>query len=146
MSKGSAVAGALGGYAEGSNATFRLTNSRGALDFKFYGNGWKGNQWVTPSSISNLGKVIQRAGRVAGYAGVFISGSQFIQASTIESKLEHGFDAFMGGMGFVPVVGPGISLYWGFGGKQLHYNWVDKVLMPQMQMGIHYYPSVQPFK
>ena len=58
LSKGSAMAGGLGGSAEGSNATFRLTNSKGALDFKFYGNGWKGNQWITTNSISNLGKVV----------------------------------------------------------------------------------------
>ena len=146
LSKGSAVAGGLGGYAEGSNATFRLTNSKGALDFKFYGNGWKGNQWVTPNSISSLGKVVQRAGKVAGYAGIFISGIQFMQASTLEGRLEHGLDTFMGGMGFVPVVGTGISLYWSFGGKQLHYKWVDGVLMPQMEMGIIGLPATMPFK
>ena len=120
LSKGSAMAGGLGGSAEGSNATFRLTNSKGALDFKFYGNGWKGNQWITTNSISNLGKVVQRAGKLAGYAGIFISGIQFMQAPTLEGKLEHGFDTFIGGIGFFPVVGTGISLYWSFGGKKLH--------------------------
>ncbi|SUB77361.1 RHS repeat-associated core domain-containing protein [Porphyromonas macacae] len=146
FSKGSAVAGGLGGYAKGSKATFRLTNSQGALDFKFYGNGWKGNQWVTPTSISSLGKVVQTAGKVAGLAGIVISGIQFRQASTLEGKLEHGLDVFMGGIGFVPTVGAGISLYWSFGGKQLHHDWVDEVLMSQMEMRIHGYPSVQPFK
>lgn len=67
--------------------------------------------------MSNLGKMAQSAGRIAAYAGVFISGIQTIQAPTLEGKLEHGFDAFMGGVGFVPVVGPGISLYWSFGEK-----------------------------
>ena len=140
------MAGALGGYAEGSNATFRLTNSKGLLDFKFYGNGWKGNQWVTPNSMSNLGKVVERAGKFAGYAGIFISGIQFMQASTLEGRLEHGLDAFMGGVAFVPVVGTGMSLYWSFGGKQLHYKWVDRVLMPQIEMGIVGLPATMPFK
>lgn len=88
------------------------TNSKGALDFKFYGNGWKGNQWITPSSVSNLGKVVQRAGEIAGLAGIGMSLNQFIKASALESKIEHGLDVFMGGMGFVPVAGTSISLYW----------------------------------
>ena len=147
LSKGSAMAGGLGGSAEGSNATFRLTNSKGALDFKFYGNGWKGNQWITTNSISNLGKVVQRAGKLAGYAGIFISGIQFMQAPTLEGKLEHGFDTFIGGIGFFPVVGTGISLYWSFGGKKLHYMYVNKVLIPQIEMGINPgYPAYQSFK
>lgn len=101
ISKGSAVAGGLGSSAEGSNATFRLTNSKGALDFKFYGNGWKGNQWVTPSSISNLGKVVSSAGRLAGVLSIDISAEAFRQSNTLEGKLEHGLDVFMGGIGFV---------------------------------------------
>ncbi len=147
LSKGSAVAGSLGGYAEGSNATFRLTNSKGALDFKFYGNGWKGNQWVTPNSVSKIGKGIGHFGKFLGGLGVLASAYQFRQASTLEGKLEHGLDTFMGGMGFVPVVGTGISLYWSFGGKKLHYKWVNGVLMPQMEMGVNPgLPAYQPFK
>ena len=93
------------------------TNSKGALDFKFYGNGWKGNQWVTPNSVSNLGKVVQRAGKIAGLAGIGMSLNQFIKASTLEGRIEHGLDVFMGGMGFVPVAGTSISLYWSLVGK-----------------------------
>ncbi|MEA4918878.1 hypothetical protein [Proteiniphilum sp.] len=84
--------------------------------------------------------------QAAGFAGVAISGVQFFHANTLEGKLEHGLDVFMGGMGFVPVVGSGISLYWSFGGKQLHYKWVDGVLVPQMEMGILGLPATMPFK
>ena len=147
LSKGSAVAGSLGGYAEGSNATFRLTNSKGVLDFKFYGNGWKGNQWVTPSSISKIGKGVGHFGKLLGGFGVLASAYQFREASTFEGKLEHGLDVFMGGMSFVPVIGTGASLYWSFGGKQLHYKWVNGVLIPQIEMGINPgLPVYQPFK
>lgn len=147
LSKGSAVAGSLGGYAEGSNATFRLTNSKGALDFKFYENGWKGNQWVTPSSISKIGKGVGHFGKLLGGLGVLASAYQFREASTFEGKLEHGLDVFMGGMSFVPVIGTGASLYWSFGGKQLHYKWVNGVLIPQIEMGINPgLPGYQPFK
>ena len=146
LSKGSAVAGSLGGYAEGSNATFRLTNSKGVLDFKFYGNGWKGNQWVTPSSISKIGKGVGHFGKLLGGFGVLASAYQFREASTFEGKLEHGLDVFMGGMSFVPVIGTGAS-YWSFGGKQLHYKWVNGVLIPQIEMGINPgLPVYQPFK
>ena len=147
LSKGSAVAGSLGGYAEGSNATFRLTNSKGVLDFKFYENGWKGNQWVTPSSISKIGKGVGHFGKLLGGLGVLASAYQFREASTFEGKLEHGLDVFMGGMSFVPVIGTGASLYWSFGGKQLHYKWVNGVLIPQIEMGINPgLPGYQPFK
>lgn len=130
ISKGSAIAGGLGAYAEGSNATFRLTNSKGALDFKFYGNGWKGNQWVTPNSISKIGKVVGYSGKMLGGLSIFASAYQFKQASTLEGKVEHGFDLFMGGIGFFPGVGTGISLFWSLGGKKLHYMYVNKVLIP----------------
>ena len=53
----------------------------------------------------------------------------------------------MGGMSFVPVIGTGASLYWSFGGKQLHYKWVNGVLIPQIEMGINPgLPVYQPFK
>ena len=147
LSKGSAVAGSLGGYAEGSNATFRLTNSKGVLDFKFYENGWKGSQWVTPSSISKIGKGVGHFGKLLGGLGVLASAYQFREASTFEGKLEHGLDVFMGGMSFVPVIGTGASLYWSFGGKQLHYKWVNGVLIPQIELGINPgLPGYQPFK
>ena len=147
FSKSSAVAGALGGYAEGSNATFRLTNGKGVLDFKFYGNGWKGNQWITPNSVSKIGKGIGNFGKILGGLGVITSAYQFRQASTLEGKLEHGLDALVGGMSFVPVAGIGVSLYWSLGGKKLHYMYVNKVLIPQIEMGINPgLPIYQPFK
>ena len=147
LSQGSAVAGVLGGYAERSNATFRLTNNKGALDLKFYGNGWKGNQWVTPTSISKIGKGMGSFGKILGFFGTLTSAYQFKQASSLEGKFEHGLDVFMGGIGFVPVAGTGISLYWSFGGKKLHYMYVNKVLIPQIEMGINPgLPTYQPFK
>ena len=141
------MAGVLGGYAERSNATFRLTNNKGALDLKFYGNGWKGNQWVTPTSISKIGKGMGSFGKILGFFGTLTSAYQFKQASSLEGKFEHGLDVFMGGIGFVPVAGTGISLYWSFGGKKLHYMYVNKVLIPQIEMGINPgLPTYQPFK
>ena len=86
-------------------------------------------------------------GKLLGGLGVLASAYQFREASTFEGKLEHGLDVFMGGMSFVPVIGTGASLYWSFGGKQLHYKWVNGVLIPQIEMGINPgLPGYQPFK
>ena len=39
------------------------------------------------------------------------------------------------------------SLYWTFRGKQLHYKWVNGVLIPQIEMGINPgLPVYRPFK
>ena len=75
------------------------------------------------------------------------SAYQFMHASTLEGKVEHGLDIFMGGVGFVPGIGTGVSLYWSFGGKDLHYMYVERVLIPQIKMGINPgLPVYQTFK
>jgi len=96
--------------------------------------------------VGKLGSYAKWAGRLAGYSGIFISGWQLSQAQTLEKQMEYGFDMFMGGFGFVPVVGPPAALYWGTVGKPLHYNWVNRVLIPQHNMGIIGLPYTMPFK
>ena len=146
LSKFSSVIGVLGSSLSKNTATFRLTNSRNEFDFKFYKNGWKGNQWVKTSSVSSLGEILNKGGKFLSYIGIGISAGQTITASTIEDICEYGLDTFMGAMGFLPMVGPYISLYWSFGGKQLHYKWVENVVMSQFEMGILGLPSTMPFK
>jgi hypothetical protein len=145
LSKGSAIAGVVGGIAEGSKATFRLTNSKGALDFAFYGNGWKGNQYMTPAAMSKLGTGIKFLGTLAGIGSIVVSGIQFRQSTTLEGKIEYGLDGIMGGLGFVPVAGTAVSLFWSFGGEQLHWNHIRNHVMPAVQMGLPPY-SYLPFK
>lgn len=146
LSNLSLVIGVLESSLSKNTATFRLTNSRNEFDFKFYKNGWKGNQWVKTSSVSSLGEILNKGGKFLSYIGIGISAGQTITASTIEDICEYGLDTFMGAMGFLPMVGPYISLYWSFGGKQLHYKWVENVVMPQFEMGILGLPSTMPFK
>ena len=146
-SKGSAIAGGIGFLAKKSNATFRLTNSKGSWNPKFYKAGWRGNQWVTPYSVSKLSNGVDFFGKTLGIIGVSASAYQFMHASTLEGKVEHGLDIFMGGVGFVPGIGTGVSLYWSFGGKDLHYMYVERVLIPQIKMGINPgLPVYQTFK
>ena len=99
-SKGSAIAGSIGLLAENCSATFRLTNSKGLWKPKFYKNGWRGNQWVTPYSVSKLGKGVDYFGKTLGIIGMSASGFQFMQASTLEGKVEHGLDFFYGSYRF----------------------------------------------
>jgi len=93
-----------------------------------------------------LGGITKWTGRFGGIANITISGIQFSQALTLDKKIEYGFDIFMGVMSFTPLIGPPISIYWGTVGKPLHYQWVDRVLIPQHNMGIIGLPSTMPFK
>jgi RHS repeat-associated protein len=93
LSNSSAIAGIVGGLAEGSNATFRFTNSKGMLDFKFYGNGWKGNQWVTSASLSKLGNRIKLGGNFLSIASAGFSLLQISDSNTTLQNIGHGTDA-----------------------------------------------------
>ncbi len=147
LSGSSGLAGLAEDVVEGSIATFRWTDSKGVFDFKFYKNGWAGNLWVTPTKVADLASGVALVGRITGVLSTLVSGYQYSQATNIGDKAEHGLDVFMGGVGFVPVLGTGVSLYWTFGGKKLHYTWVDRVLLPQMKMSVNPgLPALQPFK
>jgi len=41
-----------------SSSTFRILNSAGSFDAKLYSNGWWGNQWVSTTKISSVGKLV----------------------------------------------------------------------------------------
>lgn len=71
----------------------------------------------------------------------------FLQSNTLEGRFENRLDVFMGGISFIPVVGTGISLYWSFGVEKLHYMYLNKVLIPQIEMGINPgFPAYQLLK
>lgn len=71
----------------------------------------------------------------------------FLQSNTLEGRFENRLDVFMGGIGFIPVVGTGISLYWSFGGEKLHYMYLNKVLISQIETGVNPgLPAYQLFK
>ncbi len=130
-SKGSAIAGSIGLLAENCSATFRLTNSKGSWNPNFYKNGWSGNQWIKTTKISNIGKYWRTGGDLFGVFGIVASGYKFNFAGTLDEKVEYGFDMLIGSLGFIKGIGTGISLYWTFGGKELHYMYVERVLIPQ---------------
>ena len=144
---GSSIAGMLGDLGEGSKATFRLTNSKGAFDFKVYGNGWLGNQYVSPMAVAKLGKVLSDTGKVFGFLATAYSVYQFTQASSFDERFEHGLDALIGVVGFVPVGGSAVSLFWSLGGKQLVRGYSESVIVPLIEKGVNPgLPAYQPFK
>ena len=94
---------------------------------------------------SAVGKGLVRSGNILGGLSVFNSVVAATQTEGIE-QAEHILDAVVGSAGIIPEVGPFISLYWSLGGKQLHWMWVNNVVMPQYNMGILGLPSTMPFK
>ena len=67
---------AAGALAQLSDATFRLTNSKGMFDWRWYGNGWLGNQYVTPRSVANLGRNISGGASILGGISLISNGIQ----------------------------------------------------------------------
>lgn len=142
----SEVLGLLGEYTGKSKVTFRITNSKGALDFRLYINGWKGNQWVIPYSVSGLSDPLMSLGKMLGVTSIIASSIQLYKASTIEERIEYGTDVAIGAIGLMPYGAP-VSAYWSLGGKKLHYMYLNNVLIPQIEMGINPgLPAYQPFK
>jgi RHS repeat-associated protein len=112
LSNSSSIAGAVGILGESSNATFRLTNSKGMLDFKFYGNGWKGNQWVAPQSLSKVGSTIKNGGNILSILSAGFSLAQISGSNTTLQNVGHGTDAAMSLIGMANVYTFAASLYY----------------------------------
>ena len=86
-------------------------------------------------------------GKVFGSLSVGYSLYQLWQAPTFDERFEHGLDALIGVVGFVPVGGSAISLFWSLGGKQLVKGYSEKVIVPMIEKGVNPgLPAFQPFK
>ena len=103
LSTGSIVAGTIGVAGENSRATFRMTNSKGQIDFKFYANGWKGNQYITPTMLSKVAKGIKIGGNILGGISAGIS---FVQATQAKSTSERNWCIVDGCAGLTSLAGP----------------------------------------
>ncbi|SKC56470.1 hypothetical protein SAMN06298215_1699 [Bacteroidales bacterium WCE2008] len=147
VGSGASVAGVVGESMKGSRATFRLTNSKGKIDIHICKKGWWGNQYVTPTAVSKLGKIVSRAGQIAGIAEILVSLNSYGHATTPEEKAEHSLDMLMGAASFLPKVGTAISFCWTFGGKKIYSMWINEGLIPQIERGENPGAMInQPFK
>ena len=150
---GSAMAGvaafAAGEFADvmkNSNNTYRLTNSKGKFDFKYYSNGWKGNQYVTTKNVSKVGKVLGNVlfiqlGLIAHKTSISLQNGNIIKSATNIN------DLFMNGAGLFSLPGAITSLYWSIGGKELQQLYTEKIIMNQLRDGVNPgLPTLQPYK
>ena len=133
---------------ERSHATYRLTNSKGKFDFKYYPNGWKGNQYVTTKNVAKVGKILGHGLNFANACSIAQSSIEAIQAYNIGATgtgIMHSIDAIMGAAGFFPPYGTMISLTWTVG-KEIGYLY-SPIILEQLNNGIN--PGLatyQPFK
>ena len=74
---------------------------------------------------------------ITAIAALLCDEKQMIEAST---------DLFIGAMGFIPEVGPFITLYWTLGGRRLFYQYNNTVIKSQIETGVIGYPATLPFK
>ena len=111
VTAGGTVTGVIYEGCKNSRSTFRITNSKGQLDFRIYNNGWSGNQYVNPKSLKALGQASKNAGTALAIASMAMSGWDFgsaiIQKKGDLSKLSA--DDWMNlvdiGMGYVGTMG-----------------------------------------
>ena len=116
---------------------------------KFYDMNFNGNQYTGGKikfAKQTRGNLLF-GGNQLGIVGLSVDLVNFASQPTIESKISYSMNIMVDAIGFTPIVGPAICLYWNMGGEQLHWMWYNKVLMPEIQYGIN--PGLmfyQPFK
>ena len=106
------ITGFVGIVGEKSKSTFRLTNSKGKLDFEFYPSGWKGNQYVTPKAVSKLAKGFTFAGNTLGVLTSLCSFWEAGIANTSTERTEKIIDGIAGMAAMVPQYGFIVSMYY----------------------------------
>ena len=128
------------------NNTFQVWLDK---QWHFRGFDEKGGRYI--GGKLKYGKATSDIFKFAGNAIAIIEEVQSVQelvhSQSIEEGCEHYMDAVMGGIGFFPYVGTGMSLYWFTIGKTLHYNYANQVITPMIQQGNN--PGLmiyQPFK
>jgi hypothetical protein len=108
--------------------------------------GWGLDYTKAMGKMNAIGTGLKVAGSALGLVSLTVSAIQFGNATTIGDKAEYGFDGFMSGIGLVPNAATiGLSSFWSFGGKQLHWNHVNTAVMPAVGMNMPAY-SYLPFK
>ena len=94
VDKESTIAGVISIPLEHSKATVRFTNSRG-FDFKYYANGWKGNQYVKPKSLSNIGKYLKFCGNSLSFISSMNSFNEMFKSNSSIEMIDHGVDGVL---------------------------------------------------
>jgi hypothetical protein len=86
--------------------------------------------------LRQTGKFMKVGGRFLNLTSVAMAGLEFKQTDPwSDAQFEAGVNVVMNSFGFLPVIGPGYSIYWNLlGGRQLNSIYVEKVLVPRYEM------------
>ena len=106
-----------------------------------------GGEKAAEKTFSKVAKGAKIGGVILGGVSVGYDLYQAKNASSVEKKVEHSFDAVINSIGLIPY--PGASLVpiaWGLGGKQVFNKWKNDVLIPQIEMNIIGSPASQASK
>ncbi len=140
------TAGYYGSKLSSSTSTFGVWYSQGKLRHKLYTNGWKGNQYVKPFKVKNIGIGLKGFSYLGGLFTSAVSAEDLRLSQSVDQQAQNFLELSINVAGFTPVVGPPLTLYWNFGGRQLHYLWLDNVVLTQQKLGVLGLPSTMPFK
>lgn len=108
----------------------------------FYGNQ---HTWLQKDVIK-ASKALKITGNAISGLGLVWATSDLLEANNEKQMIEASTDLLVGAMGFIPEVGPFISLFWAFGGRRLFYQYNNTVIKSQIETGVIGYPSTLPFK
>ena len=96
-----------------SISTFRITNSKGDIDFHYYKNGWTQNQYVKTQPVAEYGKYFNRMGKILGWIDVEHNVTQIFSTNDLKKKITYGFDASVDFIGmYGGIYGLAFSLYY----------------------------------
>ena len=114
---------------EAASTTIRLN------DFK------KGTEF-----ISDIKDFTDGAGKIISLTTILCDITMCVNSNSIEQGCEYFMDGMVDAVGLCPMLG-GLPIYWRLIGKQLHYNYVNKAVVPMIKRGDN--PGLminQPFK
>ena len=77
---------------EHSNASFRIFNSKNKFDFRWYSNGWRGNQYVRTIPGNQIAKPIRWTGNKFGEFNILISLHNLSNSTTVDEGVLYTFD------------------------------------------------------
>ena len=114
---------------------------------KFYGMNYNGNQhtWLQ-KNVLKTSKFLRGAGSFLSLVGIGYSLNDLKNATNDTQLAQATMDLIIGSLGFFPYVGPGLNLFWSFGGRRLFNNYTNNVIPMQMETGVLGLPSTLPFK
>ena len=106
--------------------------------FSFNGNGITGGRNTFARSFS---KFLKRGASILGAMNIYNEGKKMLNSNDSMDRMNHGIEAMMGAVGFIPYAGPFISIGWELFGRQAFNAHVEFIVKPQLEETGHYHPD-----